>query len=44
MHGNVVLNFTPYAKGDLDVYGLAYREAECQTLSDSTFTMLGTTL
>ena len=23
----MVLNFTPYAKGDLDVYGLAYREA-----------------
>lgn len=27
MHGNVVLNFTPYPKGDLAVYGGAYREA-----------------
>jgi hypothetical protein len=27
LRGNVVLNFTTYPKGDLAVYGLAYREA-----------------
>jgi hypothetical protein len=27
LQGNVVLNFTPYPKGDLSVYALAYREA-----------------
>ncbi|SRR6266496_381131 len=27
VHGNVVLNFTPYPKGELSIYALAYREA-----------------
>lgn len=27
LHGNVVLNFTSYPKGELSVYALAYREA-----------------
>ena len=27
MHGNVVLNFTTYPKGDLQVYAVAYQEA-----------------
>jgi hypothetical protein len=27
LHGNVVLNFTSYPKGELAVYGLAYRDA-----------------
>lgn len=27
LHGNVVLNFTSYPKGELAIYGLAYRES-----------------
>ncbi len=27
LHGNVVLNFTSYAKGELGIYALAYRDA-----------------
>lgn len=27
LHGNVVLNFTSYPKGELAIYGLAYRDA-----------------